>query len=107
VTVAVDTKLADTKDHDIVFGISNGTSFIGFQAHDKSNYHAVSPCYKFEDDVGQNILKNIKRGNGPLVTSGNYSSEMTIIIKPLEKWGSCHTEHNVGYVNITKLSTFA
>jgi len=100
VTVAVDTNLADTTDHDIIFGISDGTSFIGFIAPDKGNYPNLSPCYKFEGDVGQNILKNTKTGTGHLVTSRKYSSEIKIQIKPNEKWGSCHTEHDGGYVNI-------
>ena len=29
-----------------------------------------------------------------------YSSEVKIQIKPGEKWGSCHTEHDEGYVFI-------
>jgi len=83
----VDTNLGNTTNHDIIFGISDGTSFIGFQAHDKDNYPTISPCYIFEGDVGQNIVKNIKQGNGPLVTFRKYSSEMKIQIKPSEKWG--------------------
>jgi len=105
VAVAVDTNLPDTKDHDIIFGISDGTSFIGFQAPDKDNYPTISPCLKHEGDVGQNVLKNLKGGNGPLVTSRKYSSEIKIQIKPSEKWGSCHTEHDGGYVNIQNYQT--
>jgi len=68
ITAAVDTNLADATNHnhDIIFGISDGASFIGFN---KDNYPHTSPCYKFEGDFGQNILKNIKQGNGLLVTS--------------------------------------
>jgi len=100
VTVAMDTKLADITDHDIVFGISDGSSFIGFQAHDKANYDSISPCIKFEANIVNNTFQSIKQGTGPLVTSRKYSSEIKIQIKPSEKWGSCHTEHDEGYVNI-------
>jgi len=40
ITVALDTKVADSGDHDISLGISDGVSFIGFIAHDKGNYGA-------------------------------------------------------------------
>ena len=36
--IAMDTVLADTSDYDPVFGISDGTSFVGFIVVDKSNY---------------------------------------------------------------------
>ena len=35
-----------------------------------------------------------------MVASRKYSSEIKIQIKPAERWGSCHTEHDEGYVNI-------
>ena len=100
VTVALDTAIANSGDHDIIFGISDGVSFIGFQAHDKGNYPSISPCYKFEGDVVKGTLQNIKQGSGPIVSSRRYSSEIKMKIKPTEQWGSCHTEHDEGYVNI-------
>ena len=51
VTVALDTTLADTTDHDFAFGISDGESLIGFQAPDKGNYPSIPPCYKYEGKV--------------------------------------------------------
>ena len=100
VTIALDTTLADSSDHDISFGISDGISFIGFTAHDKGNYPTLSPCRKSEGQVVSTLLQSVQRGNGPVVTSRKYSSEIKIKIKPTEKWGSCHTEHDEGYVNI-------
>ena len=100
VTAAMDTTVADSGDHDIIFGVSDGVSFVGFQAHDKNNYPSISPCYKFEGKVVSTTLQNIQQGNGPQVASRKYSSEIKIQIKPAEKWGSCHTEHDEGYVNI-------
>ena len=100
VTVALDTTLPDNNDHDILFGISDGVSFFGFQAIDKRDYPTWSPCAKFEGKVVQTTLQNRQLGNGPLVTSQKYSSEIKLQIKPTEKWGSCHTEHDGGYVII-------
>ena len=42
-TIAMDTALADNSDHDPIFGISDGTSFISFRTVDKGNYPSHSP----------------------------------------------------------------
>ena len=98
-TIAMDTALADGGDHDPLFGITDGKSFVGFQIPDKGNYGDLSPCYGYEGDVS-GILTSINRGTGPTVTSRLYSSEIKLQIRPTEQWGSCHTEHDEGYTNI-------
>ena len=105
VTVSVDTAIADGVDHDITFGISDGVSFVGFITHDKGNYPGLSPCHKSEGKVVATVLQNIQQGNGPVVVSRKYSSEIKIQIKLTEKWGSCHTEHDEGYVNTQDYQT--
>ena len=92
----MDTTLADSSDHDVILGISDGISFVGFIAFD--NHHVRSPCFKFEGMVVENTIQKEREGSGP-VLAYNYSSEIKVRIKPNEKWGSCHTEHNGGYVN--------
>ena len=99
ITVAMDTEVAQG-DHDPRFGISDGKSFIGFQIPDKGNYNSLSPCYGDEADIVNKIFTNQKTGSGPLVVSRNYSSEIKLQIRPKERWGSCHTEHDEGYTNI-------
>ena len=99
-TIAMDTVLADSSDHDPIFGISDGTSFIGFKAVDKDNYGSSSPCYNIEGDATNTNLNNRESSTGTKVNSRAYSSEITIQIKPNDQWGSCHTEHDEGYVNI-------
>ena len=102
-TIAMDTVLADSTDHDPIFGISDGTSFIGFQAIDKDNYAAGIPCFYNEGDAANTSLINrVQDSTGPKVNSRRYSSEITIQIKPNDRWGSCHTEHDEGHVNIVK-----
>ena len=97
----MDTALPDSRDHDPVFGISDGKLFVGFQIPDKGNYHSHSPCFATEGDNVGGVLKNTKDNHAtPLVTSRSYSSEVKLQIRPTEQWGSCHTEHDKGYTNI-------
>ena len=100
-TAAMDTVLADSGDHDPVFGVSDGTSFVGFIAVDKTNYASQVPCYNWGGDITANILRNIIADpTGVKVSSRYYSSEITIQIKPNDQWGSCHTEHDEGHVRV-------
>ena len=100
VTIAMDTKLANSKDHDPSFGISDGKYFIGFRAHDRTNYARLSPCRHIEGEIIDGLLQNIRQVKGPLVSSQTFSSEIKLRFRPTEQWGSCHTEQNEGYVNI-------
>ena len=100
VTIALDTELANAGDHDPSFGISDGKSFVGFTAYDKSNYNNHSPCRHVEGETIDGLLKNFVHKKGPYVTSDSYSSEIKLQFRPAENWASCHTEHNEGYVNI-------
>ena len=99
-TIAVDSALADSAEHDVSFGIGDGTKFVGFHLVGKNNYHALSPCYLAEGDNINGILKNVRTISAPLVASRRYSSEITLQFRPAERWGSCHTEHDEGYTNI-------
>ena len=84
------------------FGISDGERFIGFQVVDKGNYVDHRPCYLAEGDNVKNVLTNTTTDNYGLTPNSpqGYSSEVKIQIKPGEKWGSCHTEHDEGFVYI-------
>ena len=98
VTIAVDKTTADKNDYDMIFGVCDGTLFTGFMASDKGNYNTRSPCIKTEGIVGS-TLQNRIYGSGPLVLSKHYSSEIKVCIKPNEKWSSCITVHDGGYIN--------
>ena len=74
--------------------------FIGFVVFDKGT---PNPCFKFEGDNVENVLSNIVDGSSGRRLSNpskGFSSEVKIQIKPCEKWGSCHTEHEEGFVSI-------
>jgi len=95
-TVVVDVSYASSNDHDPNIGISDGKSFIGVRAGDRN----AQPCRIREGNSSTTVLKNISSVNGPIVTSQRYSSKIKIQIRPAEKWGSCHTEHDSGYTNV-------
>ena len=99
-TIAMDTVWADARDHDPSIGISDGERFIGFVVPDKGT---KSPCHKAEgDNVNKVLTNNIYDSSGAKLSnpSQGYSSEVKIQIKLCEKWGSCHTEHEGGFVFI-------
>ena len=96
VTVAVDVSYASSNDHDPTIGISDGISFIGINAQDRSNH----PCRVWEGKSGTVLLNLVNVNDGPRVTSQHYSSEIKIQLRPAEQWGSCHTEHDGGYTNV-------
>ena len=100
-TIVMDTALADSYDHDPVFGISDETSFIGFIVIDRRNYATEAPCYIWEGDITGAILQNIIADHtGVRVSSRQFSNVVTMQIKPNDEWGSCHTEHDEGHVKI-------
>ena len=102
-TIAMDTDWADNRDHDPFFGISDGEKFIGFHVPDKGNYPAIPPCYLAEADNINNVLAKTTLNNAGTKSSltQGYSSEVKIQMKPCERWGSCHTEHDGGLVYIS------
>ena len=100
IAVAMDTTLADSRDHDPSFGVGDGTSFVGFTLFDKSSYASSSPCHHIEGVRGIKALENIRQVNGPTTSSQRYSNKATMQIRPTEQWGSCDTGHDEGYTNI-------
>ena len=99
-TIAMDTILANG-DHDPIFGLSDGTFFVGFIVVDKGNYGAHTPCDNIEGDITKTSFNNkVRDFTGIKVSSREYSSEITMQIKPNDQWGSCHTEHDDGTVKI-------
>jgi len=93
---------ASSNDHDPTIGISDGKSFIGAHAADRNTVL----CHILEGDSSTTILKNINFIDGPTVISKFYTSEIKIQIRPAEKWGSCHTEHDGGYTHVSNYHHF-
>ena len=99
--IALDTILGDNQDHDIAFGISDNTSFIGLTQFDRAVDLNVPPCRSIEGDRINGILENrVILSDGPPAVSRNFSSETTLRIRPAEQWASCHTEQDDGHTVI-------
>ena len=56
-TIAMDTVLAKSIDHDPVFGISDGTTFVGFMAWEPFDYKSV-PCYSVKGVNTNGLLES-------------------------------------------------
>ena len=80
----MDTTLADSRDHDPLFGISDGESFVGYAIPYQGNYYGSSPCFNIEGDIINGVLTNIPSFIDPnsIVTSRSYSSEVKLQIRP-------------------------
>ena len=106
ITVAMDTIHADAYDHDPIFGISDGDYFLGFTAIDNNYYFNTPPCYRaqgrsYDDRISASFYSS---GVPRPTVAKSYSSEVKMHIKPTEKWGSCHTEHDEGHIAIAQYS---
>ena len=103
-TIAMDTVLADSGDHNPSFGISDGKSFNGYIASDHRNYQDGSLCSKNEGKIVDGVLTDIPwahwAASNSSVTSRSYSSVENCRLDQLNNGGSCHTEHDKGYTNI-------
>ena len=81
VTVAVGVSYANSNHHNCSFGISDGKYFIGAYAPERNTY----PYRIREGNSDTAILTHHNEINGPLVTSGRYSSEIKIQLKLVEQ----------------------
>ena len=98
IIVAHDVNIGKVHDSDINYGISDGTNFIGFETCDKGNYVYTAPCYKTEGSSGTR-LSTIKHGPlTPKPSDSFYPGQFVLTLKLDERWGSCYTAHDGGFV---------
>ena len=98
ITVANDISIGKTVDSDIRYGVSDGSNFIGFESPDAGNYGNHGPCYGVEGVSGPS-LSSI-RGDPviPKPTDSDYPGQFVFTLKLDERWGSCYTAHDGGFV---------
>ncbi|XP_022808163.1 uncharacterized protein LOC111345150 [Stylophora pistillata] len=97
ITVAHDISLRST-DSDIRYGVSDGIRMIGFETCDIGNYINSSPCYGIEGASGP-TLKSIRLElTTPKPSESFYPGQFIITLKLDERWGSCYTAHDGGFV---------
>ena len=98
ITVAHDVSIGQGTDSDIKYGVSDGTRFIGFYTIDKLNYGGYSPCYGMEGVSGSTLTLTRHESITPKPSESFYPGQFVFTLKLDERWGSCYTAHDGGFV---------
>ena len=100
ITVAHDVSIGQGTDSDIRYGVSDGTRFIGFHTADKLNYGhgGVSPCFGLEAKSGSTLSSMRYESYTPKPSDSFYPGQFVFTLKLDERWGSCYTAHDGGFV---------
>jgi len=85
-------------DSDIKYGVSDGTRFIGFQTMDKNNYNDHAPCFGTEGISGPTLSSVRQEPILPKSSDSFYPGQFVFNLKLNERWGSCYTAHDGGFV---------
>ena len=98
ITVAHNVSIGQGTDSDIRYGVSDGTRFIGFEACDRGNYGSNSPCYGVEGKSGSTLSSIRHELVTPKPSDSFYPGQFVFTLKLDERWGSCYTAHDGGFV---------
>ena len=98
ITVANDVSIGNVPDSDISYGVSDGSKFIGFHVPDKGNYGTNSPCYGMEGASGKRLSSIRYEPISPKPSDSFYPGQLVFTVKLDERWGSCYTAHDGGFV---------
>ena len=98
IRVAHDVSIGQGTDSDIKYGVSDGIRFLGFETCDKGNYGSDSPCYGLEGKSGFTISSIRHESVTPKPSDSFYPGQFVFTLKLDERWGSCYTAHDGGFV---------
>ena len=100
ITVAHDISIGGQSpvDSDIRYGVSDGSKFVGFEAPDKGNYGDHAPCYGTEGVSGATLSSIRHEPIAPKPSDSFYPGQYVFTLKLDERWGSCYTAHDGGFV---------
>ncbi|KAL9962363.1 hypothetical protein ACROYT_G031457 [Oculina patagonica] len=99
IVTAHDVNIGKTKDSDIAYGVSDGKSFIGFDTVDKGNYQDHAPCFGIEAISGTSLASHRAISySSPRPSDSFYPGQYVFTLKLDERWGSCYTAHDGGFV---------
>ena len=107
ITVANDVSIGQGIDSDIIYGVSDGANFIGFQTVNKGNYHKRSPCYGIEGQSGERLTVKTRYGMFsplPWAIVSFYPDQFVFTLKLDRPWGSCFTVHGGGFIKTAEYS---
>ena len=99
IVVSLDEGIGKGGDSDPKFGVSDGVSFVGFEMVDQKTYELAAPCFGIEGTSG-NILGDRREISyaSPKPDDTFYDGQFVITLKLNERWGSCYTAHDGGFV---------
>ena len=102
ITVAQDISIGNTADSDFRYGVSDGTRFVGFETVDKGNLVNHAPCYGIEGMSGVTLTSTRRDPVGtPKPSDSFYPGQHAFTLKLDERFGSCYTAHDGGFVRTT------
>ena len=106
ITVANDVSIGKTIDSDVRYGVSDGDKFVGFQVPDKINYRNMAPCFGVEGASGTTLTGiRLISHSSPRPSDSFYPGQFVFTLKLDERWGSCYTAHDGGFVKTAGYSS--
>ena len=86
----------------IYYGVSDGINFVGFSAVNHGNFGSSHPCIGAHGYSGVPRLKQFISIYGPRGLSDSFfPGQVVLTLKLDERWGSCYTAHDGGFVQTT------
>jgi len=107
ITMANDVSIPQSKDSDIMCGLSDGTNFIGFAMYDLWNYmhQDVAPCFGMEATSGASLNNTQELAiNFPKPSEKFYPDEFVFTLKLDISRGWCLTPHDGGFTKTAEYS---
>ena len=102
IVVSHDISIGTTQDSDISYGVSDGTSVFGITTRNKADYSSSPPCHGVEGASGSTLSGAVWFGASSSKPSDSfYPGQFVITMKLDERWGSCYTAHDGGFVKAT------
>jgi len=102
IVVSHDVSIGTTQDSDISYGGSDGISVVGITMRNKADHRYNSPCHGFESTSGTSLSRSgWINASKPEVSDSFYPGQFVITLKLDERWGSCYTAHDGGFVKTT------
>ena len=105
IVVSHDVTIGSTVNSDIPYGVSDGISFVGFMTESKSSYHNYPPCYGYEGTSGITLSRGkMINHSSPKPSDSFYPVQFVITLKLDERWGSCYTAHDGGFLKTVEFT---
>ena len=100
IVVSLDEDIGKNEDSDPRFGVSDGVRFVGFEPVDKATYaNGHAPCFGIEGISGNRLTRRrVISPKSPRPNDSFYPCQFVIRLKLNERWGSCYTAHDGGFV---------